>query len=316
MSITHGIVGIDVSKAWLDCFEQPARKSRRIANLEADISAYLNGLKPETRLVFEATAPYDTALRRSASDAGICAYRVNPGQARDFARSMRYLAKTDDIDAKMLAQMGERLDLIAEPKWDADREALIALHRRRDQVVDARAMERARIADVVDAEERASLARHIEWLDAEVDGLDTKIGAALERPAFAEKAKLLRTAKGVGPVTIATLLALLPELGHRSSKSIAALAGLAPFNCDSGTFRGQRQTRGGRGRVKRALYMAANSAIRWVPHFKAKYNEIKARSGRPKIAIIAIARKLLVALNAMIKTGTPFRITEEKPVTT
>jgi transposase len=154
----------------------------------------------------------------------------------------------------------------------------------------------------------ASLVRHVQWLDTEIGVIEAQTKAALRQPTLAPAAKLLRTATGVGMVTVTTLLALLPELGRRSAKTIAALAGLAPYNCDSGKFRGQRRIQGGRGRVRRALYMAALSAIRRVPHFRAAYLAIKKRSGKAKIAIVAVARKLLITLNSMMKTGQPFRL--------
>jgi transposase len=308
MTIAPSKTGIDIAKKWLDIHDAAARKSRRIDNAKAAIASFIRDLPPQSTVTFEATAPYDTELRRALSKAGVTAFRVNPGQARDFAKSRRFLAKSDKIDARVLALMGEEVKLTPEPAFDEERERLQALHRRRDQLVEARAVERGRLADVADDGERASLVRHVQWLDAEIGVIEAQTKAALRQPTLAPAAKLLRTATGVGMVTVTTLLALLPELGRRSAKTIAALAGLAPYNCDSGKFRGQRRIQGGRGRVRRALYMAALSAIRRVPHFKATYLAIKQRSGKVKIAIIAVARKLLITLNSMIKTGQPFRL--------
>jgi transposase len=308
MTIAPSKTGIDIAKTWLDIHDAAARKSRRINNVKAAIAAFVKDLPPQSTVTFEATAPYDTELRRALSEAGVTAFRVNPGQARDFAKSRRFLAKSDKIDARVLALMGEEIKLTPEPAFDEERERLQALHRRRDQLVEARAVERGRLADVADEGERASLVRHLQWLDAEIGVIEARTKAALRQPALAPAAKLLRTATGVGIVTVTTLLALLPELGRRSAKTIAALAGLAPYNCDSGKFRGQRRIQGGRARVRRALYMAALSAIRRVPHFRATYLAIKQRSGKAKIAIIAVARKLLITLNSMMKTGQPFRL--------
>jgi transposase len=308
MIIAPSKTGIDIAKTWLDIHDATARKSRRVDNTKAAISSFIRDLPPHSTVTFEATAPYDTELRRALSEAGVTAFRVNPGQARDFAKSRRFLAKSDKIDARVLALMGEEVKLTPEPAFDEERERLQALHRRRDQLVEARAVERGRLADVADDGERASLVRHVQWLDTEIGVIEAQTKAALRQPTLAPAAKLLRTATGVGMVTVTTLLALLPELGRRSAKTIAALAGLAPYNCDSGKFRGQRRIQGGRGRVRRALYMAALSAIRRVPHFRAAYLAIKKRSGKAKIAIVAVARKLLITLNSMMKTGQPFRL--------
>jgi transposase len=307
MTIAPSQIGIDIAKGWLDIYNLTTRQPQRITNAPADIIKFFRALPSQSSVTFEATAPYDTALRRCLSEAGITAFRVNPGQARDFAKSRRFLAKSDQIDARVLALMAQDIPLTPEPAFDEDRERLAAMHRRRDQLVNARAIERGRIADAPDAFERNSLARHIAWLDDDIASLDTDIKAVLKRPTIAPTAALLRSAKGVGTVTIATLIALLPELGQRSAKTIAALAGLAPFNCDSGKFRGQRHIQGGRRRVRKALYMAAITAIRWVPRFNAVYLAIKQRSGQAKIGIIAVARKLLVALNSMLKSGQTFR---------
>ena len=224
--------------------------------------------------------------------------RVNPTRARAYAFAAGSLAKTDAVDARVLAQLPATVANGPEPAFDAEREALASLHRRRDQMVETRAVERGRSRDVSDAAERGSLQRHITWLDGEIKALDGELQGMIAKPAFAKTAGLLRSVRGVGAVTAATVLALLPELGQRSAKSIAALVGLAPINRDSGMYRGQMHIGGGRKRVRQALYMAALSAIRAVPRLKLHYEAIKARSGHAKVAIIAIARKLLVILNA------------------
>jgi transposase len=307
MTLTQRRLGIDISKAWLDVFDTGTNKLSRVANRAADIKTWLQSVPPDARIIYEATAPYDTELRRGITAVGYRSTRANPSRARDFARAAGFLAKTDAVDARMLATMPDALEMPDAPAFDAEREALIALHRRRDQLVETRATERGRSADEPDLHARESLMRHMVWLDAEIKVLDAAIKARLENPVVAPTVALLRTVKGVGDVTIATLVALLPELGNRSAKSIAALAGLAPLNRDSGAMRGQRHIGGGRTRVRRALYMAALGAIRFVPRFKACYLALKARSGCAKIAIVAVARKLLITLNAMIKNGEPYR---------
>jgi transposase len=306
MTIAPSKLGIDISKAWLDVFDATTGSACRLANRSADIQSFLAMLPKGSRLVFEATGPYDTVLRQCLNNADLVFARLNPARVRDFARFKGQLAKTDAIDARMLAMMADAVDLTSERAFDDDREALAALHRRRDQLVEQRAVERARSADAPDPRERESLKRHMTFLDGEIAVVEADIDALLRAPALAEQVVILRSLKGVGPVTAATLLALLPELGSLSHKAIAALAGLAPLNCDSGRFRGQRHVRGGRARVRRALYMAAINAIRVVPRFKAQYTAIVARSGIKKVGIVAVARKLLVTLNAMMRDGKPF----------
>lgn len=307
MTLTPYRIGCDISKAWLDVFDASTNKATRVANRVADITLYLATLPSTAVVVFEATAPYDEKLRRALGAAGLTAIRANPSRARDYARAAGFLAKTDAVDARMLATLPDKIGGEPAPAFDADREALIAVHRRRDQLVETRATERGRAADEPDARARKSLARHIAWLDREIAALDGEIKAALAKPAFAPVVSIVRSIKGVGEVTTATLVALLPELGTLSAKAIAALAGLAPINRDSGTMRGQRHIAGGRRRVRQALYMAALAAIRSVPRFKAFYLALKARCKHAKIAIVAVARKLLVTLNAMVRNEQPFK---------
>jgi transposase len=307
MTIAAFRVGIDVSKAGLDVFEAPSQTASRIPNTQAAIARLIARLPRNATIVFEATAPYDTALRKALARTGLRTLRVNPARARDFARAAGFLAKTDAVDARMLALLPDALQVREDEPFDHHREALAALHRRRDQLVDTRAVERARIASEPDADVRHSLESHIGWLTTAIEELEARIQGMLRSPPFARRAKLLATAKGVGAVTITTILALLPEIGRCSAKAIAALAGLAPINRDSATLRGRRHIAGGRRRVRQALYMAALAAIRTHQPFRQHYLAIKARSGHAKVAIIAIARKLLVTLNAMLKSDQPFR---------
>lgn len=307
MTIAPLRIGIDVSKAWLDIFEPSTAAVSRIPNSTVAIQAFVSRIPSTATMVFEATAPYDMALRRCLSDAGLRALRVNPARARDFARAAGFLAKTDAVDARMLASLPDALNICEAQPLDEQREALVVLNRRRDQLVEMRAVERGRIADETDAETTKSLQKHINWLDAEIKQIEARIRKLLAASAIAPIVELLQSVKGVGPVTIATIVALLPELGHRSAKQIAALAGLAPLNRDSGAHRGKRRISGGRSRVRRALYMAASSAARWNEHFKRHYIAVMDRSRLHKVAVVAVARKLLVTLNAMLKTGQPFK---------
>lgn len=309
MTIAHRFIGIDVCKTHLDIFDAATAKSWRIANSAAAVADLLASWPhPDVRVIFEATGSYDRILRSALQAAAVAYVRVNPARARDFARATSALAKTDAIDARLLASMGRALDLAPSQAADPQRERLTRLQRRRDQLVATRADEKKRLQLAEDEDVSASIATHIAWIDAEIDRLQAAADQLVEASAqLRALRRQLQTAPGVGPVTALTLIALLPELGQRSAKTIAALAGLAPFNNDSGAFRGQRHIRGGRSRVRQALYMAALAAIRKVPPLADHYRNIVRRSGHAKVAIIAVARKLLVALNAMVKTGAPFR---------
>jgi transposase len=308
MTIAHRFIGIDISKAHLDIYDEATAKSERIANAPAAIAALLDRWpRAGRRVVFEATGSYDRSLRCALEAADIAYVRVNPARARDFARATSALAKTDAIDARLLASMARALALAPSQAADPLRQRLARLQRRRDQLVACRADDKKRLGQAEDGDVRASIAAHIAWIDAETVRLQRVIDRLVAGSAeLAALRQCLQTAPGVGPVTAHTLIALMPELGQRSAKTIAALAGLAPFNNDSGAFRGQRHIKGGRGRVRRALYMAALAAIRKAPHLAAHYRNVLTRSGHAKVAIIAVARKLLVALNAMARTGQPY----------
>lgn len=308
MTIHPCIVGIDVSKAVLDIFETSDKRSTQIANASEPIM----GLATQWReaaafVVFEATGHYDETLRRSLDAAGVAYARVNPGRARHFARYAGFLAKTDRLDARMLAEMARRGDLDAEPPLDEEREALRLLHRRRDQLVAMRQKERTRLSEAMHAQETESLERHLTFLSDEITAIERQITETIAAsPDLKAREKRLRQVPGIGPVAAAALLALMPELGQRSPKTIAALAGLAPYNCDSGQHRGQRQIVGGRKRVRDALYMAAVAASRSKSPFADFYQRLKAAGKPNKLVFIALARKILVTLNAIIRDGTNY----------
>lgn len=311
MTLHPHFIGCDIAKDHLDLFEEASGESCRIANTDAAIAAMLLAWDPDAVFVaFEAAGPYDRRLRRALEQAGFRFARINPERARNFARAAGLLAKTDAIDARMLTVMARVMALRPDAPSDPARIALTALNRRRDQLVDIRAAEKVRLGEAggPEADLAGQIGRHIAWLDDEIARPDRAITAAIAADAeLAAAAALLLSAPGVGQVTAATLLASMPELGRCSPKAIAALAGLAPFNCDSGRFRGKRAIRGGRRRVRRALYMAALAAIRTSDKFKTFYKAVKARSAAAKVAIIAVARKLITVLNAMLKTKTAFQ---------
>lgn len=309
MTIHPDVVGIDVSKHHLDVFDAALGRGERLANT-AEVIAELAGRWAGSgrTVVLEATGHYDRALRQGLEAAGVTYARVNPSRARDFARAAGFLAKTDAVDARMLAALGAALRPDAATPGDPARERLARLHKRRDQLVAMRQQERTRRAEVEDHALSEDLHAHLVWLDGAVERLDQDIAAFVaQQPALAQASRLVRSIPGVGAVTAVTLLALVPELGARSPKALAALAGLAPFNHDSGKLRGTRAIRGGRKRVRDALYMAAVSASRSNSRFRDNYQRLRNAGKPPKLAFIAIARKLLITANAVIRDQQLFR---------
>jgi transposase len=307
MKIHPGFVGIDISKQFLDVFDSSVGTVRRIGNHPEAIDLLIAGWTGhDVFVLFEATGRCDKALRRALSAAGIGFARVNPARARDFARAAGFLAKTDAIDARMLAAMAQCLRPGADGPADPAREQLAELHKRRDQIVACRKQERTRRA-ATSADLLDELNAHIAWLDQAIRRIELRIAALIAGQHRLQQAqRMMRSVPGVGPVCATTLLALLPELGSRSPKTIAALAGLAPFNADSGQWRGKRRIHGGRRRVREALYMAAVSVTRTKSRFARIYRAMR-EAGKPaKLALVAVARRLLVTLNAIIREQQPF----------
>jgi transposase len=308
MIIDPSFVGIDVSKHYLDVFDAATGAPRRLANTAVAVSDLAHDwAQRDAFVLFEATGRYDLDLRNALAIAGVRFARVNPARARDFARAAGFLAKTDVVDAQMLAAMAQCLQPPTTEAGLAARERLAWLNKRRDQLVANRQQERTREPECPDPTSRQSIAAHLAWLDAAIEAIEAQIAAAIaQEPDLEHDRRLLVSVPGVGPVTAATLLALMPELGRRSPKQLAALAGLAPFNNDSGIRRGHRSIRGGRKRVRDALYVAAFIAARHAPRFKAFYKTLTAAGKPRKVAIIAVARKLLTVLNAILRDRQPF----------
>jgi transposase len=312
MTLSPTWIGIDISKAWLDtAWPEPADpacwRHERIANRPealAEFAASLAGR--DVVVVFEATGAYDAGLRHALAAAGVAGVRVNPQRARDFARATGRLAKTDAIDAAMLARMGKALRLAPDPLPNRQRERLVLMTRRRDQLVAMRMQEKTRRADAAEPALLDDLDSHIAWLDNAIAEIETAMRKLVDA-AMAETEALMRTMPGVGLVTAAVLIGLLPELGRRTGKQIAMLAGLAPVNQDSGTHRGQRVIRGGRRRVRQALYMAAVASLTTASPLNAFYRRLRDAGKPAKVALVALARKILTTLNAMVKTQTPFK---------
>jgi transposase len=300
--ISSRCVGIDVSKHHLDIFDEALGVSERIANAPQAITQLVARWRCDALVVFEATGIYDLELREALRQAGIRFARINPARARDFARASGQLAKTDPIDARMLAAFARAMRPATEQVTSPARNTLARLAKRRDQLVHMRAQEKNRRSEAEDRAMVERIARLIEILDREIAEIEVDIGALVNaEPELADDAQLMRSMPGVGPVACMQLIAQMPELGRIGPKQAAALAGLAPFNVDSGAYRGKRKIGGGRKRVRDALYMAALNAVRRADHFKTFYARLR-NAGKPaKLALIAVARKLLTVLNAMMR---------------
>ncbi|HKS18173.1 MAG TPA: transposase [Bradyrhizobium sp.] len=303
MIIAPHCVGIDVSKRFLDIFDDAIGTVVRIANAPQAITELVARWQcANVFVVFEATGVYDHALAAGLSQVGIRFARINPARARDFARASGRLAKTDAIDARMLACFARAMEPSADQSSCPNRKTLAWLAKRRDQLVRMRAQEKNRRSEAPDRAIAEQVRRHIEFLSEEIKAIECAIADLLKtQPEFAQSAHLLRSAPGIGPVACMQLIAQMPELGHLGPKPIAALAGLAPLNVDSGAFRGKRIIGGGRKRVRDALYMAALNAVRRDLLLGRFYQRLRTAGKPAKLALIAVARKLLIILNAMLR---------------
>jgi transposase len=303
MILPFRCVGIDVSKYRLDIFDDAVGVAESIANAPQPITEQVARWRcGEVFVVFEATGIYDRELAEALHRAGIRFARINPARARDFARAGGRLAKTDAIDARMLAAFARTMAPDPDQPPKPHRNALALLAKRRDQLVQMRAQEKNRRSEAADRAMKESIARVIDCLDGEIEAIEDQIKALIKsEPEIAEQARLMRSAPGIGPVACMQLIAQMPELGLVGPKQLAALAGLAPFNVDSGIYRGKRAIGGGRKRVRDALYMAALNAVRRDGCFKTFYQKLRAAGKPAKLALIAVARKLLTVLNAMLR---------------
>lgn len=297
-------VGIDVSKHHLDIAIRPSEESWQEDNDLQGINhlvEQLSKLQP-TLIVLEATGGYETPVACALGAAGLRVAVINPRQARDFAKSLGRLAKTDKIDAMTLARFGESVHPEVRIMPDEQSLELQAQLVRRRQLIEMLVAEKNRL-HMTHISVRPNLLEHIDWLKKELERIDQDLHDQLQKsPMWREKEDLLRSVPGIGPVTSTTLLAELPELGKLNRKQIAALVGVAPFNCDSGMMRGKRAIWGGRASVRSALYMATLSATRFNPIICAHFKNLVAQGKPAKVALIACMRKMLVILNAMIHT--------------
>ena len=297
-------IGIDVSKASLDIGVIPSGESWSVVNREDDIATLvkkLRRLQPEL-IVVEPTARMETAVSGAIAAAGLPVVVINPRQVRDFARASGILAKTDCIDAQVLARFGRAVAPEVRPLKDDETQALTALMTRRRQLSHLLVTEKNRLSSVPSPVGK-DIKAHISWLQKRLKNLDDDLDAMLrDSPLWREKDALLQSVPGVGRVLSLALLSQLPELGHLNRRQIAALVGVAPFNFDSGTYRGRRRVWGGRGQVRTVLYMATLASTRHIPVIKAFYGRLCASGKPPKVALTACMRKLLVTLNAILKT--------------
>ncbi|MFI4951370.1 MAG: IS110 family transposase [Caulobacterales bacterium] len=306
------LIGVDVCKDFLDAHARPAGLQQRFANDPAGIEqlvAWARALAPQ-RVIFESTGPYQKAAVGALLAAGLPAVVVNARQVRDFAKGIGQLAKTDTIDAAILARFGEVVATVVRPLPPQEVQEFRDLCDRRGQLVRMLAAEKnhRHAAAGASAKVLKNIDKHIAFLRRQIDDLEGRMDCLVaESQAFKAKDEILQSITGIGPQVSRTLLVHLPELGQGSRQSIAALVGLAPFADDSGTCRRLRHIRGGRAKVRIALYQAAVAAIRYCPTMKAFYAGLKGRGKASKVALIAVARKLLVLANALLRTGTRYR---------
>jgi transposase len=302
-------LGIDVSKATFDLALRPTGETWQVAHTDAGIAALVADLaarRPQL-IVLEATAKLEQPLAAALAAAGLAVAVVNPRQVRDFAKATGHLAKTDRLDAAVLAHFAEAVRPEPRPLPDADTQLLRALVDRRQQLVEMLTAERQRRTKAPVAL-RPRLDAHIQWLEQDLRDADRDLDQALRvSPVWRVQDDLLRSVPGIGPVVSATLLALVPELGRLGPKQLAALVGVAPHARDSGTLRGKRTIWGGRAAVRRVLYMGAVSAARANPVVRAFYERLVERGKPKKVALTACMHKLLTMLNAMVRDGRPWQ---------
>jgi transposase len=309
MSSPTLFVGIDVAKDTLDVAVRPTAETWQVANEAAGISvlvAQLGSMAPAL-VVLEATGGFEGPLLAALAVAAVPVVRVNPRQVRAFAQAIGLLAKTDRIDARVLAHFAEAVKPVPRALPDAATQELRALLLRRRQVVEMLTAERNRLGTVPPRIHQA-IRQHISWLEGELTSLDDDLTQAIQRSAVGQATEaILQSIPGVGPVLSRTLLGQVPELGTLGPKQVAALVGVAPFNRDSGTMRGRRKVWGGRAEVRAVLYMSTLVATRYNPVIKAFYARLLAAGKLKKVALTACMHKLLLIMNAMVRDRTPWQ---------
>ena len=302
-------VGVDVAKSNVDVFVSNRNENFRCSTSEsalASLAERLAGLEVSL-VIMEATGGYERPLACALAAAKVPVAVVNPRQVRDFARATGRLAKTDRIDAQVLAHFGEVMKTRPTKLPEPEIEEAAELVGRRRQLIEMRTAEKNRLKMVLTKRVQQDVSAHLRWLEKRIDNLDHDIDRWLKASAiFQQKAELLLSVPGVGRVLTATIMAELPELGTLNRKQVAALVGVAPMNRDSGTLRGRRTTIGGRASLRRVLYMSALVAKTHNPVIKAFYDRLVGAGKPKKVALIACMRKLLTTLNAMVASGEPW----------
>ena len=309
MTQQERFVGIDVSKASLDIAVLPEERVWRIEREEASIAGLVKELRTlaPSLIVLEATGGLESPLTAALATAGLPVAVVNPRQARDFAKATGRLSKTDALDAQVLARLGQTLRPPVRVLKNEETQELEALLTRRRQIVEMLTMEKNRLPSA-GQRVRKDITAHIAWLTKRLKDVDGDLQSAIEASDFWRiKDDIIRSLPGAGKVLSTTLLASLPELGTLNRRQIAALVGVAPFNCDSGTMRGSRHIWGGRAPVRSVLYMATITAIRCNPVIRDFHGRLRAAGKKPKVAITACMRKLLTILNSMVRSNTPWQ---------
>lgn len=309
------LVGVDISKKFLDVAVRPSDERTQFPNDERGIAALLEFLGKEvTLLVVEATGGYELSLVGHLMARGIPLAVVNPRQVRDFAKATGQLAKTDAIDARVLAHFADAVRPTPRPLADNETQQLQDFLTRRRQLIEMKVSEQNRLL-LARGITRNDIQRHINYLAHDLKETDKEIGSLIRKsPTWKARNELLRSVPSVGGVTSARLIASLPELGTLNHKQIAALVGVAPINRDSGAFRGRRTIWGGRGHVRATLYMATLVGIRRNPDLQRFYQRLLAAGKPKKLALVACMRKLLCQLNAICRDNRPWK--ENAPATT
>jgi transposase len=310
ISGSPSFVGIDVSKDRLDVHVCPSGQAFTAVRDGDGLEQLVNDLRKlaPALIVLEATGGFEIAVAAALASAGLPLAVVNPRQIRDFARATGRLAKTDALDAQVIALFGERIRPEPRPVADADRRTLAELIARRRQVVEMIGMETNRLHQARNAAVQRMLGTTLKVLRAQLAELDHDLDDTIRRsPVWRAAEELLTSVPGVGGVTAHTLIADLPELGQLDRRRIAALVGVAPINRDSGQMRGKRTIAGGRADVRNALYMATLAAIRWNPVISKHYKSLVERGRPKKVALVACMRRLLGILNAIMRTKTPWK---------
>lgn len=304
-------LGIDVSQEVLDVHVRPDRTACSFANTPEGIAALLAWVQPlgPTLIVLEASGGYESAVLTALSLGGLPVSLINPKRVRDFAKALGQLAKTDAIDAAVLALFADKLRPPVRPLPDADAQKLQALLTRRTQLLQMRTMEKNRLAALADRRVRRSVQNVIRTLEREIHHADKDLAEAIRSsPVWAAKDELLQSIPGIGPGLSRTLLVEMPELGTLSREQAAALAGVAPINRDSGRYKGKRMIAGGRAFLRTMLYLASHAARQGNATLRAFAQRLKAAGKAPKVIRIALARKLLLIANAVLRDNTAWTL--------